>query len=290
MAMTSWRRSISSMSTRIIIASTRISTCIMGIASPTASLIMQSKRSRIFILLHMRFHVDTYFGPASACIVHARLLPRQEAVQKAPLLRGVCVKHLNRCKTSNSLFVFILIGTSNLNFPSQFCRGPGTHDCLSWPTKTRHMGVKTYLHFLMSPSMACGQAKNRHVDGFLILNLYLNQLWVDELQSISELIPLQSYHLWAGVLFLVCTNDTFQVNNSKSFSKQVCVCVCALNEHTYIHTYVRTYIHTYMHACMHPCIHTYIYIYIIHIHIHLYIYIYILCVYIYIYYICIHSI
>ena len=41
----------------------------------------------------------------------------------APLMRGVCVKHLNRCKTSNSPFVYILIGTPNLNFPSQFCRG-----------------------------------------------------------------------------------------------------------------------------------------------------------------------
>ena len=38
----------------------------------------------------------------------------------------VCVYHLNRCKTS---YWFSLI-----------CRGPGTHDCLSWPTKTRQHG------------------------------------------------------------------------------------------------------------------------------------------------------
>jgi len=35
----------------------------------------------------------------------------------------VCVKHLNRCKTSN-----------------RKSRGAATHDCLSWPTKTRQHG------------------------------------------------------------------------------------------------------------------------------------------------------
>ena len=34
----------------------------------------------------------------------------------------VCVYHLYRCKTSI------------------YCRGAGTHDCLSWPTKTRQHG------------------------------------------------------------------------------------------------------------------------------------------------------
>ena len=36
----------------------------------------------------------------------------------------VCVEHLNRCKTSKLAV----------------CRGPGTLDCLSWPTKTRQHG------------------------------------------------------------------------------------------------------------------------------------------------------
>ena len=32
-------------------------------------------------------------------------------------------------------------------------RGPGTHDCLSWPAKTRQHGVKTYLLFLLITSV-----------------------------------------------------------------------------------------------------------------------------------------
>ena len=39
--------------------------------------------------------------------------------------------------------------------------------------------------------------------------------------------PLLSFPILARCPVLVCMNDTFQVNNSLSFSKQVCVCVCS---------------------------------------------------------------
>ena len=41
----------------------------------------------------------------------------------------MCVDYLDRCKTSTSV-----------HFVIQKSRGPGTHDCLSWPTKTRQHG------------------------------------------------------------------------------------------------------------------------------------------------------
>ena len=45
----------------------------------------------------------------------------------------VFVKHLNRCKTSTSVFLA--------------SRRPGTYDCLSWPTKTRQHGGANVLQF-----------------------------------------------------------------------------------------------------------------------------------------------
>ena len=93
-----------------------------------------------------------------------------------------------------------------------------------------NMGVKTYLQFsIFCHGTWLTQEPPCRLQQFAFFNLSifnqftaLRSFLIGELQSISELIPLQSYHLWPGVLFLVCTNDTFQVNNSKSFSKQVC--------------------------------------------------------------------
>ena len=76
----------------------------------------------------------------------------------------VCVKHLKRCKTSTccrrcaSVFHFPLFQHVWLLRFSNSCvmsfvshsRGPGTHDCLSWPTKTRQHGgenVPAIFHF-----------------------------------------------------------------------------------------------------------------------------------------------
>ena len=59
--------------------------------------------------------------------------------KKAPRQRGVCVNHPKRCETSN-LFDFQASRFDLYVFFIAICRGPGTHDCLSWPTKTRQHG------------------------------------------------------------------------------------------------------------------------------------------------------
>ena len=100
-----------------------------------------------------------------------------------PAWRGVCVcvEHLNRCKTSTHSFD---------------CRGmERTYEAPSNEAPHMILGYHwgrsvTYLHFLISQSMARGQAINRSIELFdfvyVCRNRTMNLFYWLELQSISE--------------------------------------------------------------------------------------------------------
>ena len=128
----------------------------------------------------------------------------------------VCVKHLNRCKTSIYLAFWVL--HYQIQFSVSFLAGGPSMYCVRWSNEaaTVHADITADHRDVPANPFQKWQAATPRTA--------MSNFWfsTNELQSISELIALQSYQFLARCPVLFCTNDTFQVNNSKSFSKQVC--------------------------------------------------------------------
>ena len=71
----------------------------------------------------------------------------------------MCEIHLKRCQTLTCL-ISRLLGLTIYLFIA-ICRGPGTHDCLSWPTKTRQHGGVNIPAFSISSFLSWQPEKPR---------------------------------------------------------------------------------------------------------------------------------
>ena len=62
-------------------------------------------------------------------------------------------------------------------------------------------------------------------------------------------------HVSSCLFGVFCMNDTFHVNNSSSFSKQVCVCVC-----NYLCIYIYIHVYICISVCKYMCVYIYMHV------------------------------
>ena len=132
------------------------------------------------------------------------------------------------------------------------CRGPGTHHCLSWPTKTRQYGGENVPAFSLwwdvanprttMPFFSCIRTFLRasFLTGFQPLYGFRNLIycWLHQMEQLL-LARTKKEFIYIGFLAqssnfscqtlrdCLCTFDAFHISNSiRYFWASVCVCVC----------------------------------------------------------------